>query len=82
LAPSEILQTVQLARIARHLAAVQLADERNDAGADGGAGRHVGGRLARDGLPASGTIGAVQVEPRRDGPDGRQFRHRRRRAHN
>ena len=39
----------------------------------GGAGRHVGGRLGRDGLPATGTITLVQVDPRRVRFDWWQF---------
>ena len=69
----QALQHLRQARVADHLAAVKIGDERDDAGAERGAGRHVGGRLGGDGIAAAATIGAVQVDPRRHRLDRRQF---------
>jgi hypothetical protein len=46
--------------LADHMAAMKIGDERDDAGTEGGGGRHVGRRrLGRDGIAAAMTIGAV-----------------------
>jgi hypothetical protein len=60
-------------QVADHLAAMKIGDERDDAGTEGEpGGMSVGGRLGRDGIAAATTIGAVQVDPRRDRLDRRQ----------
>jgi hypothetical protein len=61
----QALQHLGQARVADHLAAVKIGDERDDAGAERRAGRHVRGRLGGDGIAAARTIGAAQVDPRR-----------------
>src|SRR5262249_46014217 len=69
----QALQHLGQTRVAHHLAAMQIRDERDDAGAEWGAGRHVGGRLGGDGLAAVRTITLVQVVPCRPRPDWRDL---------
>jgi hypothetical protein len=61
-------------RLADHMAAMKIGDERDDAGTEGGpGGMSVGGQPGRDGIAAATTIGAVQVHPRRDRLDRRRL---------
>lgn len=54
------------------MADVEVGDERDDAGTEGAAGGHVGGRPGGDQRAAAGAGAAMQPHPRRHRPDRRQ----------